>query len=260
MVGYMVSREWEPTYSEFSDSRLVSIYNTVNPIDSYKSYYVELASELEISSIIDVGCGTGLLTSELSAAGHEMIGVEPSRPMLDLARAGANAEVIRWISGGVEQLESLQAEMVIMTGHVAQFFIDDLDWEAALSFIRASLGSRGYFAFESRNPGVEIFSGWPTSDSHRVFQDPIFGEIEWWYEMLEIGDGRVRYENHYLLSETCDELVSLNELRFRTLSELRHSLARAGFSLRSTFGDWNRSPFDDSSPEMIIVVETLEKS
>jgi predicted RNA methylase len=51
-----------PTFSEFSDPRLVAIYDTVNPIAEYETFYLDLAAKLSASSIIDFGCGTGLLT------------------------------------------------------------------------------------------------------------------------------------------------------------------------------------------------------
>src|SRR3712207_9142716 len=75
-----------PIFSEFSDPRLVAIYDTVNPIAEYETFYLDLAARLSASSIIDVGCGTGLLTCELAKRGHRLTGVEPSGEMLTLAR------------------------------------------------------------------------------------------------------------------------------------------------------------------------------
>ena len=35
-----------PTFSEFSDPRLVAIYDTVNPIAEYETFYLDLAAHL----------------------------------------------------------------------------------------------------------------------------------------------------------------------------------------------------------------------
>ena len=51
-----------PIFREFSDPRLVAVYDTVNPIAEYETFYLDLAAKLSASSIIDIGCGTGLLT------------------------------------------------------------------------------------------------------------------------------------------------------------------------------------------------------
>ena len=75
-----------PIFSEFSDPRLVAVYDTVNPIAEYETLYLDLAAKLSASSIIDIGCCTGLLTCELAKRGHRLIGVEPSKVMLAVAR------------------------------------------------------------------------------------------------------------------------------------------------------------------------------
>ena len=88
-----------PTLSEFSDPRLVAIYDTLSPIAEYETFYLDLAAKLCASSIIDIGCGTGLLTCELAKRGHRLNGVEPSNAMLALARRRACGEQVEWIEG-----------------------------------------------------------------------------------------------------------------------------------------------------------------
>jgi len=241
------------TYSEFSNPRLVEIYNTVNPVSGYKDFFLKMASVLSAESIIDLGCGSGLLSCELSEAGHRVIGIEPSAHMLDLARKSSCADQVMWVNGGVGELKSLRADLVIMSGHVAQFFLDDSEWDEALRAIRDSLSTGGHLIFDSRNPEAELFESWPKKTSPQRLLDARAGEIEWWYELAGTSEGRVRYEIHYRFIATDDELVSLCELRFRTQGEISQSLANAGFSISSTFGDWDSSAVDVTSPEMIFV-------
>jgi 2-polyprenyl-3-methyl-5-hydroxy-6-metoxy-1,4-benzoquinol methylase len=81
----------------FQTHGLVAIYDTVNPIGEYKTFYLELAAKLAgeraTLSIIDLGCGSGQLTCELAKQGHHLIGVEPSEAMLGLARKRATNEL-----------------------------------------------------------------------------------------------------------------------------------------------------------------------
>jgi SAM-dependent methyltransferase len=250
-----------PNLNEFYDPRLVAIYDTVNPIAEYETFYVNLAAKLSATSIIDIGCGTGLLTCELAKRGHRLIGVEPSRAMLEVARRRACGERVEWIEGDALRLGAFRADLAIMTGHVAQFFLDDEDWHSALIAIREALLPGGHIAFESRNPLVQPWADekieshvdWPSQTSRRRVDDPVAGRIEWWTRLLGVGDDRVRQEIHYLFVHSGEELVSTNELRFRTRAQLSRSLSEAGFSVKSVFGDWDGRSADAASRESIFV-------
>jgi hypothetical protein len=81
----------------------------------------------------------------------------------------------------------------------------------------------------------------------------VAGGVEWWTQLLEVEDDRVRSEIHYLFAQSGEELLSTNELRFRTRAELSRSLSDAGFSVESVFGDWDGRPADAASRELIFV-------
>ena len=53
---------------------MVAIYDLLNPLAADSAFYLELAAELAATSIIDIGCGTGLLTCELAKRGHKWRG------------------------------------------------------------------------------------------------------------------------------------------------------------------------------------------
>lgn len=257
----VISAAWDSAmHAEFYDPRLVAIYDTVNPIAEYSEFYLHLAATLAASSIIDLGCGTGLVTCELAGQGHRMIGVEPSSAMLNLARRRCH-ERVQWIEGNALHLGDVQADLAIMTGHVAQFFLDEADWRATLAAIHKALRPGGRVAFESRNPNVQPWVDnrvkshidWPAATSRRTAHDPVAGPLEWWFHVAAVNGDRVRGEIHYLFAKSGDELISVNELIFRSRAELSRSLGEAGFSVESIYGDWDRRPADAASPEMIFV-------
>ena len=241
------------TFSEFYDPRLVAVYDTLNPIAEYERFYLDLATKLSASSIVDVGCGTGLLTCELARRGHRLVGVEPSDAMLDVAKRRRGCERVRWVGGDARQLGESGADLAIMTGHVAQIIGDDEVWSTTLTAVLGALRPGGHLAFESRNPLARPWMAWTPQASRRRVEDTTLGPVEVWFQELEIDGDLVRYDIHYLFASSGEELVSPAELKFRTRAELGRSLSDAGFSVQEVFGDWDGRPAGASSPELIFV-------
>ncbi|MGH9014393.1 MAG: class I SAM-dependent methyltransferase [Acidimicrobiia bacterium] len=173
---------------------------------------MQLAAELGAASIVDLGCGTGLITCELARQGYRLTGVDPAPAMLDIARHRPHGDRVHWIDGDASRLGTPDADLAIMTGHVAQFFLTDESWHAALTGLRAALRPGGRLAFESRNPGAREWEGW-TRDARWSADDPTAGRVDTWSEVHEVRDGIVSYTNHYAFAATGEELVSPNRLR-----------------------------------------------
>jgi SAM-dependent methyltransferase len=241
------------TFQEFTDPRLVALYDTLNPFAADTAFYIELAAGLSASSIVDIGCGTGLLTCELARRGHRVTGVDPSSAMLDVARDRSGGERVRWIEGDASRIDDAQADLAIMTGHVAQVILDDKSWHATLAATHGALPPGGWVAFESRNPRARPWAAWTPQASRRHVDHAAHGRVEVWYRVLEVRSERVFYEIHYRFVSSGEELVTKNELRFRTQAELTHSLTDIGFSVEHLFGDWGRQPVEAQSPELIFV-------
>jgi SAM-dependent methyltransferase len=240
-------------FEEFSDPRLVALYDTLCPLGQDTKFFLELAAELSASVIVDVGCGTGSLTCELAQRGHQMTGVEPSPAMLEVARHRPGGDRVRWIDGDAGCLHGAPADLALMTSHVAQIIGDDADWHATLGAIHRALRPGGRVAFESRNPGARAWVEWTPHRSRRRVEDAAPGPIDTWIQSVEVLGEHVRYELHYRFVSTDEELVSTTELRFRTQGDLTESLADAGFSVEHVFGDWDRQPVEVGSPELIFV-------
>lgn len=58
------------------------------PYEEWKSYLKELLKEYGVQDglVLDLGCGTGTMTELLAADGYDMIGVDNSEEMLEIAR------------------------------------------------------------------------------------------------------------------------------------------------------------------------------
>ena len=97
-------------FEEYTDPRLVALYDLWGPFREDTGFYVGLATELSASSIIDLGCGTGLLACELAGRGHQVTGVDPSPAMLEVARRRPGGELVRWVQGDASRLGQDRAD------------------------------------------------------------------------------------------------------------------------------------------------------
>ncbi len=249
LVASLVVASGERSLAEFTDPRLVAIYETVNAYEpgTQPDFYASLASELGARSIVDLGCGTGLITRELARLGYDVVGVDPSAEMLDVARRQPHGDRVRWIHGDATRLGPESADLAIMSGHVAQFFLTDEDWHDALVALHRALRPGGYLAFESRNPDAREWESWTATDVATV------GLVETWTTVDGFRDGVASCTNHYRFLDTDELLLSTVHLRFRSKAELTATLAQAGFEVEQMYGHWDRGPVGPSARELIVV-------
>jgi SAM-dependent methyltransferase len=236
----------------YTDPRLVELYDRDNPRGPDTDFYLGLATDIHARRIIDFGCGTGLLTCELATEGRQIIGIDPSVAMLAVAQGKPGSERVQWIEGDSSALGTWEADLAIMTGNVAQVFLEEAEWEITLHALYATLGPGGYLAFESRNPLVRAWETWNREDTFEQIDTP-FGLMECWLELIDVGNGRVRFAGHNVFKATGEKVIASSELRFRHKAELINSLIDAGFTIEQVYGNWSHEPFTETSRLMVFV-------
>src|SRR5262245_46768665 len=124
----------------FAEPQLADIYDLLNDLDRPDlDAYVAMANEFDAESIIDLGCGTGNLACRLAALGKKVIGIDPAAASLDVARHKEHADRVQWIHGTASKLAGLHADLITMTGNVAQVFVDDDEWLTTLRACQSAL-------------------------------------------------------------------------------------------------------------------------
>ena len=78
----------------FADPRLAEIYDDLDADRSDLDAYVALAEGFHARSVLDVGCGTGVLACLLARKGLDVIAVDPAAA--SLAVGAARSERIRF--------------------------------------------------------------------------------------------------------------------------------------------------------------------
>lgn len=232
------------------DRRIVDLYDEDNPDGPDHHFYRALADELGATSVLDLGCGTGILTVTLAEHGRAVVGVDPSANMIEYARQREGASEVEWIVGDSRSLTADSGDLVVMTGNVAQH-IDEDDWHRTLGDLRRALRQGGTLAFESRNPAARAWLGW--SSPAPTTRQTTHGPLVEWANVDETAPGVVQIAAHNRFTDTGDEIVHEETLYFRDRTAIEEELSAAGFAVDAVYGDWQRGPVAETSAVMIFV-------
>jgi len=195
--------------------------------------YDEIVAERDASSVVDVGCGTGTLACRLARLGIEVVGLDPAKASLNIARRKPGGKRVRWIQGDASSVPRLVADLALMTGNVAQVFISDADWSDALGAVRRAVRDEGWLVFETRDPARRAWERWTKEHTYRELKVPDVGLVNTWTELIDVQEPLVSFRHVFRFARDGSELVSDSTLRFRDHDEITASLDEGGFRLRS---------------------------
>lgn len=255
----------EPLLAELYD--LIPQYTDRRDI----GFYVDLCRRAG-GRVLELGCGTGRVLIPAAAAGATVVGLDVSPHMLArcMARLAAEPDETRARANVVQASMTeftLKGEfaLVIIPFRPFQHLIAVEDQMACLKHVHSHLRPGGRLAFDVFQVNLDM-----------ITDAGIFEEIEDMPE-FELADGRRlrRSSRHvathrseqyneieiiYYLTDTdgkTQRLVHAFPMRYFFRYELEHMLALCGFRVLDVFGDFDRSPLKDHSPEMIFIAEKV---
>lgn len=237
----------------FADPRLAAIYDDFNRDRSDLDHYEAIVDELGANSVLDIGCGTGVLACRLARRGITMIGLDPALASLDVARRKAGADRITWQLGDATMLPSVVVDVVTMTGNVAQVFVRDEEWSATLVGVRRVLREGGHFVFETRDPSFRGWEEW-TRDLSISVSNTVVGRVEHWVELTNVELPLVSFRHGFRFLDSGDIVTSDSTLRFRDRDEIAESLAATGFTVEDV-----RDAPDRPGREFVFIARSISE-
>jgi len=110
---------------------------------------------LRRGTVVDLGCGSGILASILTGAGYEVLGVDISQDMIELA--SANAPKASFRRGSLLDADLPSAVAVTAIGEALNYATDPraglAELERLAARVREALASGGVFLFDVATPG-----------------------------------------------------------------------------------------------------------
>ncbi|WUH89004.1 class I SAM-dependent methyltransferase [Streptomyces sp. NBC_00433] len=216
----------------YGHPRLAAIYDALDPDRGDLDPYLALAAEVGAEQVLDIGCGTGVLALLLADRGIGVVGVDPARASIEVARAKPGADRVRWIHGDAAALPPVRADLATMTGNVAQAVAAPGTWQRTLAGAHRALRPGGHLVLESRDPARRAWETWNRAASYRVTHIPGVGEVRTWHDLIEVDLPLVTFRGTYVFGADGQTLTSESTLRFRERAEIEADLAAQGFAVR----------------------------
>ena len=155
----------------YNDAKIAELYDLCNTWGDDNDFYLSLATGSEKLKILDLGCGTGIVSHAFAEKGHTVVGCDPAPAMLEIARKNDKNKKVEWVLSGAQEYKStILFDLIIMTGHTFQVFLTDEDVSAVFKVVKKCLSKNGLFVFETRNPHIDWIRRW--SDSTKNIQYP----------------------------------------------------------------------------------------
>jgi predicted TPR repeat methyltransferase len=227
-------------------SRLAGVYDeiVIDPChDRWASFLHELWSDDPegVRSVLDLGCGTGLLAGELVARGYRVVGVDASDAMLALARArlGPEVELNRRILPDLRIKGVFDAAVCTFDG--LNYLTPDA-LRLTMAAVARSLRPAGWFVFDLHTDTMMNFTianpvvvGESAGNDFVISSlvDPGARTCETRIEVTRPRDGEPFNEQH--------------RQYFHADADVRASLQDAGFALAAVGEEYTHRPADAST-------------
>ena len=231
------------------------------PYEEWTDYYKEILREHGIMDgiVLDLGCGTGSMTELLAEQGYDMIGVDNSEEMLDLAmeKRAASGQDILYLLQDMRKFELYgTVRAVICACDSVNYLTEPGDLVKVFSLVNNYLDPGGLFLFDFN-----------TEYKYReLLGDTTIAENREECSFI--------WENYYDLQERINEydltiFVREGELyrkfeethfqRGYTVSEVADALREAGLELVALYDDFTREEPGEDSARVCVVARECRK-
>ena len=197
------------------------------PYDTWTEHLIRDLKEYDITDglICELGCGTGNVTTRLSKAGYDMIGVDDAEEMLSVAREKQDSEQILYLQQDMRSFELYgTVRAVVSICDCMNYLLEEEDLLKTFQLVNNYLDPDGIFIFdfntiykykevmgdtviaENREDCSFIWENYYDEDSH-------INEYNLTLFIKEHGDHYRKYEEtHYQKSYSLDTIQKLAEM------------------------------------------------
>lgn len=256
-------------YTSFS--KVYDLFMDNVPYEEWSNFLISLLKENQIEDgiLLDLGCGTGKMARLLAKAGYDMIGVDNSMEMLDIAREAEQEEQeasrsdILYLLQDMQEFELYGTVRAVYSGcDSLNYILEEEELLQVFRLVNNYLDPKGLFVFDMNTSfKYEELLGENTIAENR--KESSFIWDNYYDEESQVNE----YDLTLFIADNPEAEMPLfqrfSETHFQkcySLDTVKELLQQAGLEFVAAYDAYTKNPLDCESERMMIIARESGKA
>lgn len=252
----MESAEKTASYESFAavyDSFMDNV-----PYEAWSQYLTELLHYYGIDSgiVLELGCGTGTMTEYLSRAGYDMIGVDNSVDMLQIAmeKNSLNGTDILYLCQDMREFELYgTVEAVVSVCDSMNYITEPEDFVRIVRLVNNYLEKGGYFIFDLNT----IYKYQTLLGDHTFAEDR--EEMSFiWQNFYDEASCLNEYDVSFFVADACGKYDKFQETHYQraySLETIQDCIRQGGMDFVAAYDAFTWDPPGETSERIYVIAK-----
>lgn len=229
------------------------------PYDEWREYLTALFEEYGIKDglLLDLGCGTGKLTQLMSEKGYDMIGVDNSYEMLDMAKQRTD-ESILYLMQDMREFELYGTVRGVYSAcDCVNYITEEEDLREVFRLVNNYLDPGGIFIFDMNSP----------YKYQKLLAENTFAETREegsfiWENYFDEEEGINEYDLTLYIKTEDESFQRFQEVHYQKCYELttiKRLLSEAGMEFVAAYEDYTKLPVSQESERILVIAREKGK-
>lgn len=230
------------------------------PYEQWGEYLCDLFKEYEIEDglVLDLGCGTGKLARYMSEKGYDMIGVDYSYDMLDIAREQSDASIL-YLLQDMREFELYGTVRGVYSACDSLNYIMEADeLRAVFALVNNYLDPGGVFVFDINTP----FKYKELLAENTFAENRKEGSFIW-ENFYDEEEGINEYDLTLYIQAEDGSFQRFEETHFQKcyeLQEIQRLLEEAGLEFVAMYDAYTKESVSEQSEKVLFIARECMKS